>query len=271
MSEIKIVSIDIDGTLLNDDRQITPDVKSAIQAAMAQGVKIVITTGRPLPGVQDILDQLEIAGSEQFVITHNGGLMQTADGSRILFQAALRLSEYQQINDFMRKQTTYIQAESQNAAYTTNHLVHRWASFENALVKLPLHVVDDVKDLAEVEIIKGIANDEAEALDRVQALIPTAITEAVSVIRSTANNLEFINQKASKGNALAALAQSLNIDIKDTMAIGDQENDFSMIEVAGLGVAMGNAIKKIKDVADVETVSNNESGVARALEKYVLK
>ncbi|WP_312978962.1 HAD-IIB family hydrolase, partial [Leuconostoc falkenbergense] len=146
-----------------------------------------------------------------------------------------------------------------------------WASFENALVKLPLHVVDDVKDLAEIEIIKGIANDEADALDRVQALIPTAITEAVSVIRSTANNLEFINQKASKGNALAALAESLNIDIKDTMAIGDQENDFSMIEVAGMGVAMGNAIKKIKDIADVETVSNNESGVARALEKYVLK
>ncbi|MGO3624114.1 MAG: HAD hydrolase family protein, partial [Leuconostoc falkenbergense] len=73
------------------------------------------------------------------------------------------------------------------------------------------------------------------------------------------------------GNALAALAQSLNIDIENTMAIGDQENDFSMIEVAGLGVAMGNAIKKIKDIADVETVSNNESGVARALEKYVLK
>ncbi|MGO1281047.1 MAG: HAD-IIB family hydrolase, partial [Leuconostoc mesenteroides] len=87
---------------------------------------------------------------------------------------------------------------------------------------------------------------------------------------STANNLEFINKKASKGNALAALAQSLNIDIEDTMAIGDQENDYSMIERAGLGVAMGNAIEKIKTIADIETATNNDSGVARALEEYVL-
>lgn len=92
----------------------------------------------------------------------------------------------------------------------------------------------------------------------------------MSVIRSTANNLEFINKDASKGNALEALAKALNVDIKNTMAIGDQENDYSMIERAGLGVAMGNAIEKIKTIADIETATNNDSGVARALERYVL-
>ena len=69
MSEIKIVSIDIDGTLINDRHEITPEVKRAVQAAMAQGVKIVITTGRPLPGVQKILSELNITGSDQYVIT----------------------------------------------------------------------------------------------------------------------------------------------------------------------------------------------------------
>lgn len=102
MSEIKIVSIDIDGTLINDERQIPLDVKSAVQQAFAQDVKVVITTGRPLPGVRNILDELGIVGSEQYVITHNGGLMQTADGSQILFHAALDLAEYKELNTFMR-------------------------------------------------------------------------------------------------------------------------------------------------------------------------
>ncbi|MGG0921580.1 Cof-type HAD-IIB family hydrolase [Leuconostoc suionicum] len=270
MSEIKIVSIDIDGTLINDERQIPLDVKSAVQQALAQDVKVVITTGRPLPGVRNILDELGIVGSEQYVITHNGGLMQTADGSQILFHAALDLAEYKELNAFMREQKTYIQAEDQFAAYTTNRLIHRWASFENSLVNLPLHIVDNDNELEDVEIIKGIANAESDDLDNVQANVPISISDKMSVIRSTANNLEFINKDASKGNALEALAKALNVDIKNTMAIGDQENDYSMIERAGLGVAMGNAIEKIKTIADIETATNNDSGVARALEKYVL-
>ena len=90
------------------------------------------------------------------------------------------------------------------------------------------------------------------------------------MIRSTANNLEFIDQRASKGNALLALAELLSVDPSETMAIGDQENDRSMLEVAGVSVAMGNAIPSIKAIAEFETVTNNDSGVAHALKKYVL-
>lgn len=135
---------------------------------------------------------------------------------------------------------------------------------------MPLHIVNNDNELEHVEIIKGIANAESDDLDNVQANVPTSISDKMSVIRSTANNLEFINKDASKGNALEALAKALNVDIKNTMAIGDQENDYSMIERAGLGVAMGNAIEKIKTIADIETATNNDSGVARALEEYVL-
>ncbi|QNN75421.1 HAD family phosphatase [Weissella diestrammenae] len=270
MSDIKIVSIDIDGTLLNDNHEITKDVKDAIQQAIAQDVKIVITTGRPLPGVQPILDELNIKGADQYVITHNGGLMQTADGSKILFSAPLAFDEWQLINQFMREQATYIQVESQSMAYTTNHLVHPWASFENSLVNLPLRVLDDETALKHVEITKGIANAESAELDRVQALVPDSIMNAVSVIRSTANNLEFINQAASKGNALIALANELGVEMTQTMAIGDQENDLSMIEVAGTSIAMGNAIERIKAAAHFTTADNNHSGVAQALQTYVL-
>lgn len=270
MSEIKIVSIDIDGTLINDRHEITPAVKQAIQAAIAQGVKIVITTGRPLPGVQDILSELNITGANQYVITYNGGLVQTADGQKTLYRQPLAVSEFQKINAFMTAQDTYVQVESHDAAYTTHHRIHPWASFENSLVNLPLYVLDSEAELENVAFIKAIANAESDALDAVQAAVPADISDHVNVIRSTANNLEFIARQASKGHALLALADELGVPHADTMAIGDQANDYSMIEQAGVGVAMGNAIPSLKAIADFETASNNDSGVARAIEKFVL-
>lgn len=271
MAAVKVISIDIDGTLLNDDRQITTDVKQAIQTALVQGIKIVITTGRPLPGVRDILDELGIYGSDQYVITYNGGMVQTADGRKTLFSLPLDVKEFDKINQFMREQSTYVQVETRDAAYTTHHTIHRWASFENSLVNLPLYVLDQDAQLNEIDFIKAIANAESDELDAVQAAIPAEIANHVNVIRSTANNLEFIDAKASKGNALAALVEVLDIDISETMAIGDQENDYSMIERAGIGVAMGNAIDKIKAVANCQTDTNNRSGVARAIEQYALE
>lgn len=270
MSKIKIVSIDIDGTLLNDQHKITPEVKLAIQQAAAKGVKIVITTGRPLPGVRDILAELNLLGDDQYVITYNGGLLQTTNGNKTLFNQPLSLDRFRDINAFMTEQQIYVQVETKDAAYTTHHKIHTWASHENSLVKLPLFIVDTESQLEHVKFIKAIANAESDELDAVQAIIPEKISETVNVIRSTANNLEFIDQRASKGNALLALAELLSVDPSETMAIGDQENDRSMLEAAGVSVAMGNAIPSIKAIADFETGTNNDSGVAHALKKYVL-
>ncbi|ADG40443.1 hydrolase, haloacid dehalogenase-like family protein [Leuconostoc sp. C2] len=270
MSKIKIVSIDIDGTLLNDQREITQEVKSSIQQALENDVKIVITTGRPLPGVRDILSELGIQGSDQYVITYNGGLVQTADGEKTLFRQPLGVKAFQEVNNFMRTQDTYVQVETHDAAYTTNHRIHPWASFENSLVNLPLFVLDTENELEKVEFIKAIANAESSELDKVQAAIPNEISNHVNVIRSTANNLEFIDRQASKGNALLALADVLDIEHVQTMAIGDQANDYSMIEQAGVGVAMGNAIPELKAIADYETATNNHSGVAQAIKTFVL-
>lgn len=270
MNNIKIISIDIDGTLLNDQHEVTTTVKSTIQEALNQGIKIIITTGRPLSGVKPLLNELGIDGSDQYVITHNGGLMQTADGKKILFASALTLSEWTEINQFMHNHVVYLQAEDQDQAYTTTTLIDPWASYENYLVNLPLHVFKKDEDLKEINLIKAIANADSEELDRIQKIMPSTIEERVTVIRSTANNLEFVNKETSKGNALLALAKHLQVSVEQTMAIGDQANDSTMIQAAGLGVAMGNAIPEIKKLANVITEDNNHSGVAKAIQEYAL-
>lgn len=266
----KLVAIDIDGTLLNDERQITLEVREAIQQAIAQGVKIVITTGRPMPGVQPILDELGIQGSEQFVITYNGGWVQKADSSETIFKAPIAYEDYELVQNFADAQDAYLQVETPDAAHTVHHVINRWGSDENALVNLPLHVHEADELPRELDLIKAMITDETAFVDAVQERVPATIQSRLTVIRSTAHNLEFINKTTSKGEALLRLADYLGIAHEDTMAIGDQENDTTMIEMAGLGVAMGNAIEKIKAIADDITTSNNENGVAVALQRHVL-
>jgi Cof subfamily protein (haloacid dehalogenase superfamily) len=266
----KLVAIDIDSTLLNDERQITVAVREAIQRAIAQGVKIVITTGRPMPGVQPILDELGIQGPEQFVITYNGGWVQKADSSETIFKAPIAYEDYELVQTFADEQGAYLQVETPDAAHTVHHVINRWGSDENALVNLPLHVHEADELPRELDLIKAMITDETAFVDAVQKQVPATIQDRLTVIRSTAHNLEFINKTTSKGEALLRLADYLDIAHEETMAIGDQENDTTMIEMAGLGVAMGNAIEKLKKIAGDITTSNNENGVAVALQRHVL-
>lgn len=270
MNPIKLVSIDIDGTLYNDNREITPAVKKTIQKATAQGVYVVITTGRPETGVKSILNELDLVGSDHYVITHNGGLVQTTDGQKVLHRAALSWESFQQAQRFAAENNAYIQIESDTDAYTINRYVNVFASQENFVVNIPLTVKDSLAELKEVPFVKAIAIGEKVFMDQVQAKVPEQLAIDANVVRSTPNNLEFMNNDASKGQALLALAEELGINQSQTMAIGDQENDFTMIQAAGIGVAMGNAIPAIKEVANAETADNNHDGVAKAIERFVL-
>ena len=112
--------------------------------------------------------------------------------------------------------------------------------------------------------------DEPEVLDPAIAKLPLHFTEKYTTVKSTPFYYEIMNKNASKGNALAKLADHLGLNKDEVMAIGDNENDLTMLEYAGIGVAMKNAIPIVKEVADVETASNDEDGVALVVEQYVL-
>lgn len=113
--------------------------------------------------------------------------------------------------------------------------------------------------------------DEKERIDQAWADLPTTMTDRFSIVRSEDFYLEFMNKQASKGNALHVLSQELNIKQDEVMALGNAQNDDSMIEYAGLGVAMGNSVPETLKIADVTTADNNHDGVGEAIEKYVLK
>jgi len=267
---IKLITIDIDDTLVNTAKQVTSRVKAALQEATAQGVKVVLTTGRPLPGVQEYLDELGLNHQDdQYAITYNGGVVQTTNGEE-LGGKELAYSDYLRLREVADELGAYLQVETIDAAYTSAKEINYWASRENFLIKMPLIIkpVDEM-DPNDHYVKFMFIGDEAD-IDSWRDALPADVKEAYYIVKSTPQHLEFMHKDATKGSGLLTLAAKLGIDRSETMALGDQQNDVTMIEAAGLGVAMGNAVPEVKAVADVETTTQNADGVGIAVEKWVL-
>ncbi|MCT0022165.1 sugar-phosphatase [Weissella confusa] len=267
---IKLITIDIDDTLVNTAKQVTPRVKAALQEATAQGVKVVLTTGRPLPGVQEYLDELGLNHQDdQYAITYNGGVVQTTNGEE-LGGKELAYSDYLRLREVADELGAYLQVETIDATYTSAKEINYWASRENFLIKMPLIIkpVDEM-DPNDHYVKFMFIGDEAD-IDSWRDALPADVKEAYYIVKSTPQHLEFMHKDATKGSGLLTLAAKLGIDRSETMALGDQQNDVTMIEAAGLGVAMGNAVPEVKAVADVETTTQNADGVGVAVEKWVL-
>lgn len=266
---IKLVAIDIDGTLLDSNRKISPKVKETLQRANESGIYIVLCTGRPLPGVKEQLAELELYGPNDYVITYNGSLVQATKSNEIISQYTLSYDDFLEIELAARKAGVHLHTIDDRAIYTANRDIGKYTVHEAFLVDMPLkyRAVDEMTP--DMSIIKMMMIDEPDVLDRAIAQLPQSFTEKFTTVKSTEFYYEILNKEASKGHALAKLAEHLGVSQEETMAIGDNENDLSMIEYAGVGVAMGNATESVKRAADVLTTSNDEDGVAEALLKYM--
>lgn len=270
---IKLVAIDIDGTLINDQREITPKTKAALAKATAAGVKVVLCTGRPMTGVVAYLDQLHLNGqADQYVVSYNGGLAQSTSQD-VIVNATVDFDDYLDLENFYRKHGVKSIIETADYIYSANQDLSPYTVHESDLVSMPIRfrTMDQLLAMREqLEIGKVMLTDEPAKIDAILPELPADLKARFAFVRSEEYYLEAVNPKAGKGNTLTALAQHLGFEMAEVMAIGNAQNDESMIEAAGLGVAMGNSIPSTLACADVVVADNNHDGIAEAIEKYVL-
>lgn len=267
---VKLVTIDVDGTILNRNRQITDEVKAAIKQAKAKGVKIVVTTGRPYLGVVSLLKSLDLTEPGDYVITYNGGMILAADSGVELKRTTLSYADYLRIESLATHLGISSHAVTANHLFTANRDVSPYTVEESFVAKVPMSFRTKEEMQFEAAIIKVMLVGEADDLSRAINQIPDDFKQDYTTVSSSPNFFEILNSAASKGQGLEQLAAYLRLPITDTMAIGDAENDISMLEVAGVAVAMGNAEPAVVAVADYQTTSNDDHGVAVALSKFVL-
>ncbi len=267
---IKLIAIDMDGTLLLPDHTISPAVKNAIAAARERGVNVVLCTGRPFAGVENYLKELHMDRPNDYCITYNGALVQKAQDGSTVAQTALNYDDYRYLEQIAREVGSHFHALDRHTLYTANRDISYYTVHESFIANIPLVFCEPENMDKNGQYLKVMMIDDPVILDKAIARIPDEVHERYTLLKSSPYFLEILDKRVNKGTGVKALAESLGIKQDEVMTLGDQENDIAMLEYAGMGVAMGNAIDKVKEVSDFVTKSNLEDGVAYAIEKFVL-
>lgn len=268
---IRMIALDIDDTLLTSARQILPSTKSAVQDAVTRGIKVVLCTGRPLAGVQPFLDQLELTGDDQYVITYNGAVTESLTG-RVVAKHLLDNAAYREITALGKQLhlPTNVLDEHSNI-YTADRDVDWWIVEQAAENEAGLLIRDPADLPDDFAIAKGAFVGSQSLLDHAEAAVRKALGERFYVVRAGRNFLEVMDPQVNKGQALRDLAQILQLSTDEIMAVGDEGNDIAMFDVAGLPVAMGNGTAEAKAHAKVIAGTNDEGGLGEAIRRYALQ
>ena len=263
-----LVAIDIDGTLVNSVHQISPKVKEAVQRVVDAGAKIVLCTGRPFPGATRYMEELALTKEGDYIINYHGALAQRTDTGDIMVDHQLSYEDMRNWHELTNEYGVNFQAIRNDGVYMEGTDFYQKSLIESFLNEMPLRVRTLAEMDPEVTYSKFNLQDNIEAIEALQAGVPEDFHERYTVMRSEADSIEVLNKAASKGRTLRELADKLGVPQERVMAIGDSGNDIDMVEYAGLGIAMGNAVHEVLDVADVVTSTNDEDGVAEAIARY---
>ncbi len=272
--EIKLVVIDIDGTLLDSQGSLSKENKQAIQKVKKKDVQVVLCTGRPIRSVHHLLEELDLLGEDDVVITSNGGLIQQAKTGAILNEMTFNRAECLDVYRLGQQLKMPINFIDLDHVYEPEYP----KGFESIYTggKAPgasaLEFIEvDIANLPEpFDIHQIIMSRPAKELDAIIPMIPAAYHEKYNIYKSLPFILEFLPRQVDKGYSMRILGGLLGLEKEQIMSIGDQENDLSLVENAGLGIAMANGIEVVKEAADYITSSNDDHGVAYAIEKFIL-
>ena len=269
----QILFTDLDGTLLNDKKEITPGNRAAVEAALAAGKRIVVTSGRPLVSSLAQAERLGLAGPGCYVIASNGAVIYDCTRREEIFHHALALEDLYAVFDEARRQGAYIQTYDRTQVVLEDWCNPAAAQWYCGRLGMTYRVVEDVRrDLTEPPVKALLINrEDPPALDKMETWIRANLAGRVDCFHSSAFFVEMVAPGVSKGVALEKLCRMLDIPIAQSVAAGDEANDVAMIRAAGVGAAMVNGVPAAKEAADYVTERDNEhDGVAEIIRKFLL-
>ena len=265
----KMIVLDLDGTLTNNKKEITPRTKQALIQAQAAGVHVVLASGRPTYGIVPLAEELKLKENGGFILAFNGGKIIDCTNNEVLFEQKLdeRLVPilFQEAKKAGIEILTY-----QGEGIAATNKDDEYVQHEAFINKMPVTQYDDFLNQLVYPINKCLIVGDPTPLHELEIRLAKELEGKMDVYRSTDFFLECVPLGIDKARSLDRLISSLGISCEEVIACGDGYNDLSMIRFAGLGVAMANAAKDIQSEADFVTLSNEEDGVAHVIERFIL-
>ena len=264
MADYRIIALDLDGTLLNSQRVVTPRTLDLLLRLQEEGHKIVISTGRPIFGATKVAELLQLEKFGGYVMAYNGGVVQDWKTKEIIYSNFLQhdaiVSAYQYAKD-----TGFALVCYHDEFLVSEHEMNPYLEFSLKRNGLTFKQVDNFLKEVTYPISKCMIIGEPDSLHQLEERILDTHSTSFTVYRSEPFFLEVVPENINKATGLRVLLRHLNVPQSILIAFGDSYNDIPMIHFAGIGVAMGNAPQEVKDAADHIAPTNDEEGVAYEL------
>lgn len=268
--KLKIVAIDLDGTLLTGSKTITKENYEAIKYLKKKKIYPVVATGRPLCGCLPTLNHLDLFKKENYLICFNGAKVINLKTNEIIYSSYLKLEDFKKIYYLSKKFKTNFHAFRFDDEALLCDNINPYTLVESEINNIKITPFN-INEITDNKFIKVMIVDSENNLNIIEQNIPNEFKEKYNIVRSSKIFLEFLNKNCNKGIAVQKLAEHLGLTMDNVMSIGDAGNDLHMIETSKIGCCMANGYEYVKEKADYVTQNDmNNSGVAECINKYVV-
>ena len=270
--EYKIIVLDLDGTLTNRDKVVTPRTKEALMMAQDMGKIVVLASGRPTPGVIPLARELKLREHGGYILSFNGGMIVSCKTGETVFSSQLPVEINEKVMDLAAEYRVDIMTYEGDKIIASN-ASYQYIALESRVCHMEVKEISQVEDMKKYvtfPVPKFILTDDGDYLVTVEPKVKAALGKNYSVYRSDPYYLEVLPKGIDKARSLERFLEVTGYRREEMIACGDGYNDLSMIRFAGLGVAMENAVLPLRKDADYITASNEEDGVALVVEKFLL-
>ncbi len=265
----EILILDIDGTLTNSKKEVSPKTLDAVIRAQEEGIKVVIASGRPTAGINKIAKTIKLDEYGGYVLSYNGAKITNFQTGEVVYNETLPEEMIPSIYEEAIDSHVGIITYEGNDAIAGNG-IDKYNELEARINGIGLREVKDFPDYITFPINKCLLTGEPEHMAEVEQKMKERFGNFLNIFRSEPFFVEVMPQNIDKAYSLGKLLKHLDLERSQMIACGDGFNDLSMIKYAGLGVAMANAQEVVKQAADYITLSNDEDGVAKVIDKFML-
>lgn len=277
MSDIKVIIMDVDGTLTNSEKKITEKTKNALIRVQEEGVILVLASGRPTSGLMDYARELKMDKHHGLLVSFNGAKVIECKTNKLLFNEAMSVREGQAVLEHMKKFDVKAMIDKDDYLFVNDvyncYVQYKDKPFnviqyESRGGKFKLCEKDDLAAFADYPLNKILTAGDPEYLKENYEEMMEPFKDNLSCMFTGPFYFEFTAKGIDKAKALDTVLIPMGYKKEEMIAFGDGHNDASMIKYAGIGIAMANAVEDLKEIADEVTLSNEEDGIAYALSKY---
>ena len=265
----KILVLDLDGTLTNSEKKITPRTKEALMKMQELGHIVVLASGRPTPGVTPVAKELELEKYGGYILSYNGGNITRCSDEEVLYKQTLPDDIVPELFAMADELGIGMMTYNKQGIVANMHN-DEFMELESFITHLEISHYEKPAENIGASVNKCLGTAPVEIAPEIEKKFAAKFGDRISVSRSEAFFIELVPMGIDKAASLAKLCEILGMTKEDMIACGDGFNDISMIQYAGVGVAMANAHEPVKEVADYITLSNDEDGVAHVIEKFIL-